>query len=935
MPTNTSFSGVNQQLNFAQTAPITINDTLVRALTGIAADIPTKSAISFADLSGKYGVGPIVGPLSNSQSSYFTANSSVNLQFLTNVYQANIVWSSNLIAGDATVFTSSGANASLSLSRSSIGNSAANAGVTASVYYGNTLIGSNTVYVNLQANVYNSNLTFTSVPSGFVSFANGYSNQIATLAVTAHANVPGSTINWNVIPNNTSAVSINGNTVTLTASSSRAGLVNATSYQLTALVMLSGQTVTGGGVTANVSAFMYSNDFIFTAPANVVVSSNSGPLYASAPFSVSGNTPGSVITWNSTIVSGSNAATLTVASGNLTANLSLLIAANSTTYGGANSIVTVTANMYSDATLTTLITTHSANISMQGLVYGLDYIPPSNVSVTGFTAQTAATSGYATYQAGTFAWIYNAVSGVANVSLSSGVVGVTPASITLSDVISQRTGSNTSAWRITPTLSYGSITISGPTTNVNLSATVQPYNLIVSGPTSNAQYANSGPLSSSVVLAVSGNTPPGTNVVWSATKVSGSNAILSVANNNQNASLTLSLDANTYLFTNAVYNITANCYDTSTNWSLNANTQTVTLVAGTYGLTILVTPVSNTQSGYAAQTAIATATATSSGKVGWIYSNTSGASPTFSTSGSANNSTATWTQTTVVPSTNTVVESWQVTAVDPNSNAVVYTSSAQTFSLIAQQNAYSFYVPSNATNTQLLSSTASNLNITTTPTCNISGYTLSGWNCSNTTSGYSFTSNTTASVIGFTTTLTSAAPVAYYTTTISGNLLDDSGRLVQTFSYPVILRSYFPNPVISFSNSAVYGYTAQTASGSYILTLWNGATALSVAVSNTGDAPVLTNGVQNTVHWRMNYSLKTGATYQNLSDTITFQPTISFYEASSNDIGWASTVSLTANNYDPSPSVSGANSIVAGWISAQTAYGIETATCNSSISAPV
>lgn len=934
MPTNTSFSGVNQQLNFSQTAPIAIDDVLVRALTGIAADIPTKSPISFSDLSGKYGVGPIIGALSNSQSSYFTTNATSSLQFLTDVYQANVVWSYNLITGDAITFTSSGTNSSLLLSRSSVGNSAANVGVTASVYYGNTLIGSNTVYVSLQANVYNSNLTFTSTPNGFVSFANGYSNQTASLTVTAFANVPGATINWSITPNNASAFSINGNTVTLTAFSSKAGVVNASSYQLTATVMLSGKVVTGGGVTANVSAFKYSNDFTLNAPANVAVSSNTGPLYASAPFSVSGNAPGTVITWSSSVISGSNAATLTVSSGNLSANLSLLIA-NATSYNGANSVVMVTANMYSDATLTTLVSSHSANVSLQGLVYGLDYTPPSNVSVTGFTAQTATTSGSATYQAGAFNWVYSAVSGVANVALSSGVAGSTAANITLSDTISQRVGSNTSTWRVTPTISYGSITVSGPTTNVNLNATVQPYNLVISGPVSNTQYANNGPLDSSVNLAVSANTPPGTNVAWSVTKISGSNASLSVANNNQSATLTLSLDANTYLFTNAIYSLTANCYDVSSNWSLNSNTQTITLVAGTYGLVIVNVPVSNTQSGYSAQTATATATATSYGKTGWIYSNTVGTSPSFSVTGTSGNSTATWTQNTNNVATNTVTESWQVTVSDPNSNALVYTSTAQTFSLVAQQNAYSFSVPTNATNTQLLSSSVSNLSIQTTPTCNIPGYTLSNWSSSNVAGGYSFTSNSTSAVIGYAVTLTSAASVAYYTTTVSGQLLDDQGRLVQNFSYPVTLRSYFPNPSVSFSNSAVSGYTAQTASGSYVLTLWNGATSLSVSTSNTGDAPTLTPGTQNTSYWKMNYSLPTGDTHQNLSDTISFQPTISFYEASSSYTGWAVTAALSANNYNPAPVVSGSNSSVANWISAQTAFAVETATCNASIANPV
>lgn len=935
MTVNTSFSGVNQQLNFAQTSPITINDRLVRALTGLASDIPAQTSISFADLAGKYGVGPILGPVSNSQASYFTTNSSINLQFLTDVYQANVVWSYTLISGDSVVFTPTGANVSVLLSRPNIGNSSANVHLVSQVYYGNTLIGSNSIYVNLKSTVYNSNLTFSSTPSSLTSSANGYSAQTASVSVTAQANVPGATINWSVVPNTVGAVLISGNTVTLTSTANKAGITNSASYQLTATVMLSGKAVSGatGAVVANVYATMYGSDFSFVSPSNTAVASNTGPLTVSVPFSVSGNAPGSVITWSSSRVSGSNA-TLSVATGNLAANLSLVIASNNTTYGAANSVMTVTAKMYSDASLSALIATHSANISLQGLVYGLDYTAPANVSVTGFTSQTATSTATATYKAGTFAWSYSATSGVASVALSSGAANGTSANISFTDTVSQRVGSNASTWTVTPTLSYGSILVSGPSSNLSINATIQAYTLSTTGSLSNTQYANNGPLNSSVTLAVANSTPPGTNVVWTATQSLGSNASLSVAANNQNATLTLSLDANTFTFSNAVYNLIANCYETSTGWSLNSKSQAVSLVAGTYGLNISSLPASNTQSGYNAQTASTSATASvKAGTFAWWYSNTVGLAPAFSMTGISTSSTASWKQTVSAVGSNTATETMQIAVFSPSDpNTAIYTTGTlSTFSLTAQQNAYSFSTPVATTNTQLLGSTASNLSITTAPTCNIAGYTLTNWACSNTTNGYSFSSNATASVIGFGTTLTSAAPVAYYTTTITGTLLDGSGRSVQTFSYPVILRSYFPNPIISFGNTSSYGYVAQTASNSYLLTVWNGATALSVGQSVTGTAPTLTNGVQNTSYWNMSYSLSTGSTYQDLSSIIIFQPTISFYDQVSNDASWAVTAALVANNYNPAVIVSGTNGSVAGWTGAQTAYGVLTASANASV----
>ena len=937
MPVNTSFSGINQQLDLSNTAPITIDDTLVRALTGLSQDIPSASPISFADLAGKLGVGPIIGPISNSQASYFTTNAVANLQFVTDIYQANIVWSYSQISGDAVTFTSNASNAAVLLSRSTIGNSSANVGVTATLYYGNTLIGSNTVYVNLQATVYNSNLVFTSAPTGFVAIANGYAAQTALLSVTAQANVPNGTIQWSVTPNTAGAVSINGNTVTLSASSAKAGVVNSSSYQLSATVLSNGQPVVGagGGVTANVTAYMYSGDFIFTAPANVATASNTGPLTISAPFTASGNAPGTVITWGSSVVSGSTP-TFTVASGNLSANLSLLISPNNSVYGAANTVVTVTANMYSDATLTTLVSSHSANVSLQGLVYGMSYSPPptSNI-VTGFTAQTASSSASATYQAGTFNWSYSSTSGIASITKTNGSPGGTGASISFVDSVSGSVGSNASSWIVTPTLSYGSITITGSSTNAALSATVQPYSLVINGATSNTQYANNGPLTCQVGLSVSGNTPPGTNVVWSASQVSGSAATFAAAGDNQSSTLTLSLDANTFTFANAVYNVTANCYDTSTGWSLNSNTRTVTLNIGTYGLTTSVLPVSNTQSGYTAQTATASATASvKAGTFAWWYANTTGVAPTFSLNGVANSSTGTWTQKTTSPLTNTVTEQWQIAVYSPaNTTFPIFVTAAQTFSLTAQQNAYSFTLPSVTTNTQLLGSATSNLTLTTVPTSNITGYSLSGWASSNTSAGYTFTSNSTAAIVGFNTTLTAGSPVAYYTTTVSGNLLDSLGRLVQSFSYPVVLRSYFPNPVTAWSNSGVTGYTAQTASGSYTYSIWSGATSLSVGVTTGGNTPTLTNGTQNTSYWAMSYTLATGSTYQNLSGDVYFTPTISFYEKSTTYA--VTTAALTADNYNPAPVLSSAGATATGWTGSPTAYGVVTASANASISGAI
>src|SRR5574337_1274603 len=153
------------------------------------------------------------------------------------------------------------------------------------------------------------------------------------------------------------------------------------------------------------------------------------------------------------------------------------------------------ANLYSDSSKTNLLSSKSANVSLTGLVYGLDYTPTSNVTASGYSAQTATAQATATYKAGNFSWSSAVVSGSPVVTKANGTPNSNPATITISTQQSV-IGSNTAVVSIYPSISYGSIIVTRPNQNVVVTANVMSTAGTIIGPTSNNQYANDGPLTS-------------------------------------------------------------------------------------------------------------------------------------------------------------------------------------------------------------------------------------------------------------------------------------------------------------------------------------------------------------------------------------------------------------------------------------------------------
>lgn len=586
-----SFSSVNQQLDFTANAPVTINDTLVRALTGNGSIQPTKSPISFADLSGKVGVANVVGPTSNSQASYFNPTvSTLVFSFNTDVYNPQILWSTTL--PPPAVLTPNGKTATLSLTKTGAGNVASNGSVTAQLSYANTLIGSSTLSgISLYSEVYPLNASWVNSPSANVTSL-GFSAQTATATVSLSSNVTGGSISYTVSPMD-AGVTIGANSVVLTSSSPTVAGANNRSYTVTATISISNSAVGASSEVVNLLSQRYANTFTLTSPGDKVFYANTGTLTAQSTFTVSNVPVGGSIVWSSNAVNGS-LATLSSTSG--TATLTLPISNTTVPFNAQTSVTSVTATMLDAYNGNGVISSCTATVALSGLTSGLVETWGANGVASGFTAQTVSSLSTANVSAGSVTFTAVALTGNGTPTITSG----SNASVSLT--ASQSTpGSNTSTWKVTPVVSaFGSPFFTDTGRTISLSATLfTSANVTIVGPSSNVQVANAGPVPSSIILTA--NASNGTSVVWTATPSANSSNAVVVSNTSQ-CSLTLTTVANTYQYLYSTYTVTANCYDPNTGSPLSSNSKVVTLESGAYGLTMTL-PAASTQTGFVAQTA--------------------------------------------------------------------------------------------------------------------------------------------------------------------------------------------------------------------------------------------------------------------------------------------------------------------------------------------
>lgn len=439
-----------------------------------------------------------------------------------------------------------------------------------------------------------------------------------------------------------------------------------------------------------------------------------------------------------------------------------------------------------------LIGTDTRFVNLSTTVFNpdLQIIGTLSVNNQGFVAQTAVTTITATSN----------VTGGSIRFLTSPAFGgiISGNTITFSAVAGAPGVDNNNIYTLTTEVLYNNTVVASNTSTVNVRAEFLQPELIVTAPSSvNNQFANSGPINSSIRVSAS-HAVAGANVVWSATKVSGDDAVLSVAANNAYANLTLSVSS--FGAKKSVYDVLATL-QYSNGYVLNQKTQRLTLRTVGYGLSFSAAADSSAQ-GYTAQTAVSTATATfQAGTFTWDFARTSGA--TAEVSPSIGSNTASITVRNYANTVGLVTSAYRINPVITFDGIVVSNTSSIT-SLTSERLAYNYSLVGPTSNTIVGEGTLTS-SVTTTASHDIpGGYVL--WTSNN--GLVSLSSNTSVANAYITTTT-----IANRTTTLRGDLYDSSNRLVQQLSRNIILRAFAPNiRFFGSNNSSVTGYSVpQTA----------------------------------------------------------------------------------------------------------------------------
>lgn len=516
-------SDVNVELKFPSSTSRRFNDSIFRNLTGVQSKTIANTSILISDVSDKSAMDGIISPTSNSASGYGTVRSVVLATVDSDMVNPEVFWSYNLISGGGAISLQpdGGKNATLTLENSSIGVQTANVQLVANVYFEGQQIGSASKYINLSSTSFNPAL----VVSGTLVVNNqGFTAQTAFTQISASSNVVGGVITFSTSPPFGGVVT--GNTITFSSSASNPGVDNNNIYTLTTSVVLGNTVVASNTVVVNTRATFVAPAFDISVPSSTNnVFANSGPANSSLRITASHAVPSANVTWAATKVSGDDA-TLLVVANNAYANLTVDVAS----FGAKKSVYDIVATLqYSNGYV---LNTKTERLTLRTAAYGLSFVAPVNATEQGYNAQTAISSGSATYRAGTFSWDASRISG--SVATVSQQIEANTAAITLS--LSAPSGIATSQNRVNPVITFDGIVIANVSSVSTLTADVLPFTFSLSGPTVNTQVGE-GTVGSSALTTATHNVASG-YVVWSV-----NNGSVAVSSNTSTANLSIATTA--------------------------------------------------------------------------------------------------------------------------------------------------------------------------------------------------------------------------------------------------------------------------------------------------------------------------------------------------------------------------------------------------------
>lgn len=474
----------------------------------------------------------------------------------------------------------------------------------------------------------------------------------------------------------------------------------------------------------------------------------------------------------------------------------------------------VTANVEITATLS--YAGHEIGVASKYISFEINSLPPllfvnGNTSANSITYEPTSISTTLTATA-------NAPGSVIQFSVTpndSGVL-ISGNTVTLSSQAGLVGTDNNRSYSVFSELIFDGQIIATDLKNVNVRAFYQVPDFIFTVPaTSNNNFANTGTIHSSLTLTTSHDIPSA-NMEWSATKVSGDDAVLTVDPGLASANLHVNVASGTFTTKKSVYDVVATL-KYSNGQIITSKTQRLTLRTGAYGLTF--TPSANVvASGYTAQTAIAISTATYlAGTFAWNIAKVAGNNATITPTVVAGSATANVSLPISSVGTSTATYRINPTLVF---DGVVMANIASQVLLTSQQNAYSFSLSGPTSNTQLGDAPVSAV-IVTTASHDVAG---GGVEWEKTTSPTILDTNG----LEATTTYTNNT-IGSDTFVLGAILKDDQNRTIETKTRTLTHRAYYPNIGWSGSNNVVnIGYTNQVATAAVNATARAGANTLVV-----------------------------------------------------------------------------------------------------------
>ncbi len=581
-------------------------NTVVRQLTGSSAKSRQGTEILFSDLSNKIGFSEIyTTSTTNTQGGIAVAGTPISaeltLQANSDMFDPLLTWtysidsgSDGVTASDITITKTNSKTAVIKLSSLS-GTKVANLTVTGIMTVGGHTVNTCTKNVKLTVNAVNTAFQVIATPA-FVVNSTGVTAQTAFVTVTAtsNASLTGTTYRFTpkylsgtgeITPTFTYAGVLPGvgDSVSFGVSAPTPS-TNTVVYSVLTEMINDGKVVASNTSTVDIKAQFIDRQITSLTPAALSNNqfSNSTSQYATIDItavhnSIAPDFPQGTITFTLE-TTGDTVTQQTISSNTSTKveRISLYHNKDADGFGFKKASVVVVATLRSPTNII-MDQKRSAPIILRAGTYGLTITPPPSNTQSGYSAQTATSSGTATWGAGTFKWISITRSNPGPKSETDDLPTSSTVNIratTLSGKNKPAAVVNTATFELVGQLTYDGVEVKTETIrDVLLKAESLPYTYSISASaTSNIQFeALSGTTAS---LVVTGTTSVGT-ITWSR-----DNATTGLSTNSTAANVFVTSQATgtsnnqTTMVTGALYDPSARLIETQSIQNLNIDATT-------------------------------------------------------------------------------------------------------------------------------------------------------------------------------------------------------------------------------------------------------------------------------------------------------------------------------------------------------------------------